>query len=226
MNTTWKRNFYTIWVGQAISQLTSSVLQFAIVWYLTDHTKSGIILSMAMLMGYLPQGLLGPFAGVYIDRWNRKRIMISADLAIAAVSLILVVQGNSGQCSTWIVLGVLLARAIGTAFHSPTLAAVTPQLVPEHELSKCAGYTQTLQSVSMLISPAIAAVLYANFSLGWIVLLDVAGAVMAAAAVLLSEIPPHSGMQKKKKYIFFGKQKKAFRFFLPIEASLASLGSV
>ena len=64
----WQKKYYTIWIGQAFSQLSSSVLQFAVVWYLTDMTDSGLVLTLAMLMGFLPQGLLGPFVGVYIDR--------------------------------------------------------------------------------------------------------------------------------------------------------------
>ena len=56
----WKKNFFTIWSGQAVSQLTSQMLQFAIVWYLTDCTGSAIVLSAAMMAGFLPQALLGP----------------------------------------------------------------------------------------------------------------------------------------------------------------------
>ena len=56
----WKQNFFTIWAGQAFSQFSSSVLQFAIVWYLTDQTGSALVLSAAMMMGFLPQGVLGP----------------------------------------------------------------------------------------------------------------------------------------------------------------------
>ena len=62
----WKQNFFTIWAGQAFSQFSSSVLQFAIVWYLTDQTGSALVLSAAMMMGFLPQGVLGPFIGVFI----------------------------------------------------------------------------------------------------------------------------------------------------------------
>lgn len=194
MNANWKKPFYTIWVGQAISQLTSSVLQFAIVWYLTDKTGSGMVLTLAMLMGYLPQGILGPFVGVYIDRWNRKAIMIGADLLIAAVSLILVFAGHAGAVPTGLVLFVLFIRALGTAFHTPTLSAVTPQMVPPEELTRCAGYTQSLQSISMILSPALAAVLYAGWSLSAIVLVDVAGALIASFMVCLVKIPEHRGM--------------------------------
>ncbi|MEG0190235.1 MAG: MFS transporter, partial [Lachnospiraceae bacterium] len=192
----WKKSFYTIWAGQAFSQLSSSILQFAIVWYLTDTTKSGIVLSMAMLMGFLPQGILGPFIGVYIDRFSRKKIMVLADLAIAGVSLVLVFATVDGKVATWVVLGVLFFRAIGTAFHAPTLQAVTPQLVPQEELTKCAGYTQSLQSISMILSPAIAAVLYSAWNLSAIVLLDVLGALIAVVLVAVCKIPKYESAHK------------------------------
>lgn len=195
----WKKTFYTIWVGQAFSQLSSSILQFAIVWYLTDKTKSGIVLSMAMLVGFLPQGVLGPFIGVYIDRLNRKMIMAVSDLAIAAASLVLAVCAFGGELPVWLVLAVLLIRAIGTAFHTPTLQAVTPQLVPKEELTKCAGYTQSLQSVSQILSPALAAVLYNMWSLSAIILLDVAGAVLAVAFLAVCQIPKHEGSSNTEK---------------------------
>lgn len=195
----WKRTFYTIWIGQAFSQLSSSILQFAIVWYLTEHTKSGIVLSMAMLVGYLPQGLLGPFIGVYIDRFNRKMIMTASDLVIAGVSLILAFVATMGEIPVALILLVLLIRAIGTAFHTPTLQAVTPQLVPKEELTKCAGYTQSLQSVSQILSPALAAVFYNAWDLSAIIFLDVIGALIAVAFLFVCKIPKHEGIGNTEK---------------------------
>ena len=185
----WKQTFYTIWVGQAISQLTSSILQFAMIWYLTAETKSGIMLSLSVMMAFLPQGILGFFTGVYIDRMNRKRIMIWADLFIAAISLALVFGSIDGRISPALILAVLFFRAVGAAFHEPTLGAITPQIVPESELTRCAGYTQSLESVSVIISPAIAAILFASWPMTAIVMLDVAGALIAVTAVLLVTIP-------------------------------------
>lgn len=194
MQQNWKRTYYTIWIGQAFSQLSSQILQFAIVWYLTDRTKSGMVLSLAMLAGYLPQGVLGPFIGVFIDRYHRKTIMAVSDFVIAAVSLLLVFVAKMGEIPIGLILLVLCIRAIGTAFHTPTLQAVTPQLVPKEELTKCSGYTQSLQSVSQIISPALAAVLYAAWDLSAIIFLDVIGAIIAVSCLLVCHIPEHEGI--------------------------------
>lgn len=187
--TNWKKNFFTIWTGQAISQFSSSVLQFAVVWYLTDHTGSAMVLTAAMMMGFLPQGVLGPFIGVFIDRYNRKRIMIISDLLISAASFVMVLAGWMGRLSTELILVVLLARSVGSAFHNPCLQAVTPQIVPAGQLTRCAGYSQALESVSQILSPVVAAVLYSSWSLSGIISLDVIGALIAVITLGITQIP-------------------------------------
>lgn len=185
----WKRNFFTIWTGQALSQFSSAVLQFAIVWYLTDKTGSAMVLTAAMMMGFLPQGVLGPFIGVLIDRYSRKRIMIVSDLLISAASFVMVAAGWMGALSTELILAVLLVRSVGSAFHTPCLQAVTPQIVPPDQLTRCSGYSQALESVSQILSPAVAAVLYSSWSLSGIVFLDVIGALIAVFTLAITAIP-------------------------------------
>ena len=188
-STNWKQNFFTIWTGQAFSQFSSSVLQFAIVWYLTDQTGSAMVLTIAMMMGFLPQGVLGPFIGVFIDRYSRKRIMIISDLLISAASFAMVAAGWMGALTTELILVVLLLCSVGAAFHTPCLQAVTPQIVPPDQLTRCSGYSQALESVSQILSPAVAAVLYSSWSLSGIVFLDVIGALIAVFTLGIAVIP-------------------------------------
>lgn len=207
----WKKNFFTIWTGQAFSQFSSSVLQFAIVWYLTDHTGSALVLSAAMLMGFLPQGILGPLIGVFIDRYQRKKIMIISDLVISLASLVMVFAGWMGFLSTGFILVILLIRSIGAAFHTPCLQAVTPQIVPEDQLTRCAGYSQSLESVSQILSPVAAAVLYQSWSLSGIVFLDVIGALIAVFALIISQIPELDRNIASAKLHVIRETKEGFR---------------
>lgn len=197
--TNWKRNFYTIWAGQAISQFSSSILQFVIVWYLTDKTGSALILSAAMMAGFLPQGVLGPFIGVFIDRYNRKIIMIVSDLLIASAGFLLIIAEQTSGVSTKLILLVLLIRSVGAAFHTPCLQAATPQIVPADQLTRCSGYSQALESVSQLAGPALAAVLYQSWSLSSIIFLDVIGAVLAVITLIISEIPKLDHNERSEK---------------------------
>ena len=185
----WKLKFYTIWAGQAVSLITSAILQMAIIFYLTEKTGSAMVLSMASLVGFLPYAVFGPAIGVLVDRHDRKKIMIGADLIIAAAGAVLAIVAFYMELPVWMVMIVLFIRSIGTAFHTPALNAVTPLLVPEEQLTKCAGYSQSLQSISYIVSPAIAALLYSVWDLNAIIAIDVLGAVIASITVAIVRIP-------------------------------------
>ena len=155
----WKRKFVILWVGQAASLLTSAISQYALIWYLTDLTGSSAVLSMAMLCAMLPQGLLSLFTGAFADRFDRRVIMVVADGAIGVVSLGLVAVAAGGRLTAAPILLALALRSVGSAFHAPCLQAVTPLLAPPEALAKCAGWSQGIQTVSFLLSPALAAAL-------------------------------------------------------------------
>ena len=101
--------------------------------------------------------------------------MIGADLIIAAAGAVLAIVALYMELPIWMVMVVLFIRSIGTAFHTPALNAVTPLLVPEEQLTKCAGYSQSLQSISYIVSPAVAALLYSVWELNAIIAIDVLG---------------------------------------------------
>ncbi|MGI6153866.1 MAG: MFS transporter [Christensenellaceae bacterium] len=212
-NTNWKKSFFTIWTGQAISQITSGVLQMALIWYITFQTNSAAVLSLASIIAFLPQAILGPFIGVLIDRWDRKKIMILSDLFIAAVAGVLAVFGLLGEIPVSGVLVVLGIRSIGTAFHSPSLSAVTPLIVPENSLTKYAGYSQSLTSISLILSPALAAVLYANWSLPQIISIDIIGAIIASITVAATHIPKleRANTGKAERPHFMGEFKEGLK---------------
>lgn len=189
MNTNWKHRFFTIWAGQAISLISSAVLQMAIIWHLTNTTGSAMVLSLATMVGFLPQAIFGTMIGVLVDRWNRKLVMIGADIIIAIAGLSLALLDFITELPVWAVLLVLFIRSVGTTFHSPAISAVTPLLVPEDQLAKCAGYSQSIQSVSYILSPAIASFLYANWGLNSTITLDVFGATVACITVAIVAIP-------------------------------------
>ena len=83
----WKRSFFAIWTGQMFSLVGSRVVQFALVWWLTELTGSATVLATATIVALIPEILLGPIAGAYVDRWNRRIVMIVADSLIALASL-------------------------------------------------------------------------------------------------------------------------------------------
>ena len=185
----WKRRYFTLLAGQAVSLVTSGILQISIIFYLTQKTGSAWVLSLSTLVGFLPQALLGPFIGVWVDRISRKLVMIGADLFIALVGGLMAGIALITELPVWFILLILFLRSVGTAFHTPALGAVTPLLVPEDKLTKCAGYSQAVNSISYIASPAAGAFFYAVWPLESIVAIDIAGAIVACISVAAVAIP-------------------------------------
>lgn len=185
----WKKVFAIIWTGQLFSTLSSAIVGYAVVFWLSIETKSAEVLAFATIAALLPQLLLGPFTGVYIDRWNRKRIMITADAFIAAISLIMAFLFLKGDVPNYQVYILLALRSAGAAFHIPAMQASVPLLAPESELMRINGINQVIQSVSTIAGPALAALFISVFSMTWVLLADVAGAIIAIVSLLLVHIP-------------------------------------
>lgn len=216
----WKKNFYTMWSGQAISILTSSILQMTLIWHLAATTQSALVLSMASLAGFLPQSILGMVAGTLVDRIDRKKAMIIADLFIAGVGLMLVIASFFGEVSMWFILLILAIRSVGTAFHTPAISAVTPLIVPIDQLTKCAGYTQSIQTMGYITGAAMAGILYPICSMSMMVMLDVGGAIIAAISVMLIDIPTIMSSQEDSHII---KEMKDGYYILKQHKGLFSL---
>ncbi|MCX7922050.1 MAG: MFS transporter [Clostridia bacterium] len=190
MNTikNWKKSFFTIYIGQAFSLLSSSAVQFAIIWWITLQTGSAIALTIASVVGLLPQAVIGPFAGVWIDRYNRKKIMIIADSTVAISSLILGVSFFFGKPSMIFIYAILFIRALGETFHKPALQAVIPQLVPESELTKAGGLGQMVISACSMAGPMLGAFLMSITTLKYVMFVDIVGATLAVLTLSFIKI--------------------------------------
>jgi DHA3 family macrolide efflux protein-like MFS transporter len=185
----WARRFFTIWTGQALSLFGSALVQFALIWWLTQNSGSATVLAIATLVGMLPQIVLGPFAGALVDRWNRRLIMIAADATIAVFTLLLAYLFAMGTVQVWHIYAVLAIRALGGAFHFPAMAASTPLMVPNEQLTRINGLNQALQGVNSLVAPPVGALLLSVLPTQGILLIDVGTALLAILPLLFLSVP-------------------------------------
>ncbi|MEC3879833.1 MFS transporter [Parapedobacter sp. 10938] len=189
MTATWKRTFGIIWSGQLVSLLSSSAVNFAIIIWLSLETGSAEVLAYAAIAAFLPQTIIGPFAGVYIDRWDRKRTMIFADGFIATCTGVMSLLFYLGYSELMFIYILLALRSVGSAFHMPAMQASVPLLAPESELLRIGGINQVIQSVSNIAGPALGALAIGLMDIGYVLLLDIGGAIFAIASLLLVHIP-------------------------------------
>lgn len=210
-NKNWKKKFFALYTGQFFSLLSSASVQFSIIWWLTDTTGSPLVLTLAGLAGFLPQALVGPFAGTLTDRYSRKMMMILADMTVALGSLILFASMYFSEPSIALVILVLVVRSLATAFHMPAMQASVPLLAPEEHLTKVAGWGQTVSSVSNIAGPAAGMSLLAVSSIEWVLLLDVLGAVIACSVLLFIRIPRVSRTEEKVATSFISEMKEGYQ---------------
>ncbi|RPI94095.1 MAG: MFS transporter [Chloroflexi bacterium] len=185
----WKRPFFTIWTGQALSLTGSRIAMFALIWWLTEKTGSATVLATATLFAMLPQIVLGPLVGVYVDRWNRRITMIVADSLIALAALGLAYLFWSGQIELWHVYAIMLFREIGGTFHWPAMQASTSLMVPDEHLARVSGVNQAMMGALNIVGPALGALLLSIAAMHYIMLLDVATAILATTPLYFVRIP-------------------------------------
>ncbi len=202
MNNNWKRTFAIIWSGQFFSILTSSLVNFAIIIWLSLQTGSATILAWSAIAGMLPQTLIGPFIGVLIDRWNRKRIMMLADTFIALCTFILALLFWLDIAELWHIFVLLALRSVGASFHMPAMQASVPMLAPTDQLTRIAGIDQIIASVSQIAGPALGAMMITIWNIEYVLILDVAGALLAVTSLFFVHIPDPERAENKERHIF------------------------
>lgn len=205
----WKRVFAIIWTGQFLSILTSSIVNFAIVLWLSLETGSAEVLAFATMAALLPQSVLGLFTGIFIDRWKRKRVMIMADSFIAFCTLILAVLFYFDLAKISHIYVLLALRSVGSAFHMPAMQASVPLLAPKSELMRIAGINQVIQSVCNIVGPALAGLFITMMKMTNILLLDVAGAAFACLSLCFVFIPDPSHEERNSELHLWREAKEA-----------------
>ena len=209
----WKKIVTTFIVSQTVSLLGSMLVMYTIMWYVTLSTQSGIMMTIMVLCTFIPALLISPFAGVWADKLNRKKLMITADLLIAAVTLLIAILFILNIRDIWIIFAVSIIRSIGQSIHQPAVSAVYPQIVPKDNLIKVQGISQGIQSASMIIMPMLAGLLLALIPIEYIFLIDVVTAI-AAVFILIQyvKLPKHSGEENKEKINYFEDIKKGLQY--------------
>jgi DHA3 family macrolide efflux protein-like MFS transporter len=187
--TNWKPRFFTIWTGQAISLVGSSLTQFVLVWWITLETGSASALAIAGMMAMLPAALFSPLGGAIADRFSRRVIMILADAITAACMLLLVALFAAGRIELWHIYTLMFIRAAMQSFQQPAAASSTVNLVPVEWLNRVAGMNQSLQGVMTIAAAPLGAVALAFLPIEGALMIDVFTAVLGITPLFFHKVP-------------------------------------
>ncbi|PLR79574.1 MFS transporter [Bacillus canaveralius] len=209
----WKKNIILFLSSQTISLFGSSLVQYAIMWYITLTTESGVMMTLYIICGFIPTFILSPMAGVWADRYNRKILIILADSLIAIATLILAIVFLMGYDAIWLLFVMAAIRAIGTGIQFPAVGAILPQIVPKDKLTKINGINGSIQAIIMFVSPLVSAALLSMASIEVIFFIDVVTAAIAIMTLLIFfKIPMHKKAYETQTTSYFNDLKEGLKY--------------
>ena len=210
--TAWKRKTSLFLSSQALSLFGSSLVQYAITWYITIKTQSGIMMTIAIICGFLPTFFLSPFAGVWADRFNRKHLIIISDSFIAISTLVLALLFMLGYQATWLLFAAMSLRAIGSGIQSPAVSAIIPRLSQEAFIKdKCAEQQRPFLCLAAI--PLLSGALLSIAPIESVFFIDVVTAAIAVFFLsVFLHVPPHKKALQKTNTGYFSDLKLGVKY--------------
>ena len=196
----WRKRALLFLTSQCITLFGSTLVQMALVWYAAMETASGGWVAAFSVCSYLPQFLVSFLGGVWADRYNRKALIIGADVLIACATLAMIPalpHIPSGPALLGGLLVMSLLRSLGAGIQAPAVNAAIPQLVPEDQLMRYNGLNAAMQSLVNFAAPAAAGAVFAVSDLRTTLMIDVVTAVMGTGLLSCLALPGQRGTRER-----------------------------
>lgn len=229
------RDYLFFFSGQQISILGSTIVSFALIWWLSETTNSELMLGLASLCSLGPFLLVAPFSGVIADRVKRKPLLVTVDslqsLFTVILTIIFMVYFVPNPDDPTVIANKMLLiafvfvtlglRGVMQAFHSPVVSAMVPSMVPQKHISRINGASYLVSGVINVIGPAIGALLLNAIDISLIMWLDIITFAIAVIPLILIKIPLAQKQIEGKQPTFFAQFKEGINVLKDIKGLLA-----
>ena len=183
------RRFTVLWLGQVISLIGSAMTWFAFTIWVWEKTGKASALAAISFFAFLPAVLFSPAAGAFVDRWNRKLVLLLSDLVTALGTLTILLVYTFGDLQVWHIYLVSILAGFFTAFQYPAYAAAVTTMLPREDYARAEGMLGSARALSGILAPVFAAALLGVTGLGGIMLIDLATFLFAFGTLLFIRIP-------------------------------------
>lgn len=181
--------FTVVWIGQIVSVLASSMSQFALTLFMFDETGSALAMGVMQVFFITPFLLISPVAGVWVDRYNRKMMMMVSDIAAGIATLGILIFQAMGILEYWHLYGASIIYGLGMAFQWPAYSAAISTMVPKEQLGRANGMMSLIDAGPQVIAPVLAGALLPIIQMTGILFLDVITFLFAIGALMFVHIP-------------------------------------
>lgn len=178
-----------VWAGQIVSLFGSGLTSFTLGVWLYQQTGSASNFAMVALCTALPQLVVSPLTGVWVDRYNRRRLMALADSGAAICTLIIAALFFSGAIQVWHIFLVTLLSSACSALQAPAYSALVATAVPKEQLARANGMIQLGQGFADILAPGLAGVLLLAVGVPGVLLIDLSTYLVGIGTLLISRVP-------------------------------------
>lgn len=189
MKITGMRGFVILWLGQIVSLIGSAMTWFAFTIWAWEATGKASALATISFFAFLPAVLFSPLAGAFVDRWNRKLVMLLSDLATAVGTLTVFLIYTFGDLQIWHIYLVSILAGFFTAFQYPAYAAAVTTMLSKEDYARAEGMLGSARALSGILAPIFAAALLGAVGLSGIMLIDLATFLFAFGTLLAIRVP-------------------------------------
>lgn len=207
--TVWNKNFLLLWQGSIVSAFGDTIYGIALGFWILDVTGSTALMGTLMAVTSLPKIILGPFAGVWVDRLNRKWILVLMDLIRGLVIIAVAITALLGVIEIWMVFTAGMILGLCTAYFYPASSSVIPDLVSKEELQKANSLFSMIQPISGILGNGGGGFLYTLLGAPLLFLTNGISYIVSAISEIFIDIPKVKSNSKKS---FFKDMEDGIKF--------------
>ena len=204
--------FSIIWLGQLLSLLSTGTTRFALTIWVYQQTESATALAMVAFFAFAPLVIMSPIAGVLVDRWNRKMVLMLSDLGAGAATIFLLVMFSTGNLQVW---HIYVAGAIAStfeAFQFPAFSAAMTLMLEKSQFGRANGMLSTATAASQVVAPVMGGLLLPIWGLGGIFIFDIVTFTFAVICISLIFIPEPEAVEEAQAPNFWAETVFGFKY--------------
>lgn len=207
------KNFVLLWFGQLVSLFGNRFHEIAVMWYVLQVTGSGLKMGTTLIFSLLPQIFLGPIAGSFADRWDRKKMIVISDLLNGVLVGVIAILMFAGKLQLWHLYSITALMSVAKSFFNPAISATIPTIVKKEKLIKANSYSQISMNASNIFGPILGGIFVAVIGIPGLFLLDSISYIASGISESFMFVPKLK-LDKTKKHSVKKDIKEGFMFAL------------
>ncbi len=206
------RTFLIIWLGQFVSRTGTAMTRFALLIWAYQQTGAATTVALLGFFGFLPYVLLAPLAGVWVDRLDRRKVMLLADLGAGLITAWLLALYFAGELAIGHLYAAEAITAVLDAFQGPAYSAASTLLLPKVLYSRASGLRSMAEDGARILAPVLAGLLVAAVGVGAVLIVDAVTFLVAAATLLAVRVPGIHQAQDQTERHFWREIRVGFEY--------------